>query len=312
MAACKSDRLFIQGTCATIAWILAVFTALTPLHITAFELKVMPSSNEVALGNFLLLTLDVKTTNPVEINAQWQRGLTEQVDIDAVSPKDSTTHQQFTWRLWPKKAGNFTVPAIEVSDGNTSKKSDPIEVKVILPFEQGSPQLKDVKSAVVIKEPVPMWIWVALAIAGLLALLGLFYWRQRTTPIEVIPPRPAHEIAMERLKKLQSFIESHPGEAQQYYYELSEIFRSFLEQHFGFPASSMTTQELIPALKQRTSYNLEEQQRIQHLCQQSDVIKYAEGLPTRQSMDEDFRLVWHWIEKVVLSEQSEDSEDHAV
>jgi len=89
---------------------------------------------------------------------------------------------------------------------------------------------------------------------------------------------------------------NHPEQVHHYYYQLSEIFREYLERHFGFPGISMTSQEFLPLLENKTAYTVEERNKIVLLTQKSDLIKYAEALPTKTELESSYNEVVSLIE----------------
>lgn len=135
--------------------------------------------------------------------------------------------------------------------------------------------------------------YIAAGLALVIALFGAwFWWRKRqqqpTTQVQnVAPPRPAHEIALERLQKLEKAGYWQKGQTKQYYSELSEITRWYLEERFQFSALELTTDEIIYLLEHGVSdlpdghlwkqNSAELRKTLQHLLHTADMVKFAKA-----------------------------------
>ena len=65
------------------------------------------------------------------------------------------------------------------------------------------------------------------------------------------PPRPAHQIALDKLDHLARTGFGPEADMQVLYFQLSEVIREYLGARFAFPALEMTTEELIDHLPKR-------------------------------------------------------------
>lgn len=87
--------------------------------------------------------------------------------------------------------------------------------------------------------------------SGLVALVlglvgGLLFarWRRRPRPVVLPPPVPAHITAMHALEELEKADLINKNQFQDYYLELTEIAKAYIEGRFGVPALDRTTDEL--------------------------------------------------------------------
>ncbi len=231
------------------------------------------------------------------------------------TPSQQTT--RWSWRLWPSQEGEWRVPEIQIQSAQTAKEgTEPLYQGTTKAVTFTVHSLLDQQQKPVLKinnelpdAPVSLhWVWWVVG-GGLVILLGiayLFYKRKRALVPNLTEEFP-HERALRRLRELEQFLLSNPQDVHQYYYLLSEIFREYLENQFSFSATRMTTQEFLPRLESATSYTAEERNQIVLLTQKSDLIKYAEALPTQTEMEGASREVVELVEKVAdtLEETSE-------
>lgn len=154
--------------------------------------------------------------------------------------------------------------------------------------------------------PLPLvetnWVLIwALAIIGLIlvtmvATLLLVRWRRsRIKPLPP-PPRPAHEVAFERLSRLsaQDFLEK--GELALYYTALSEALREYLGGRWRFDSMDLTTTELISRIKRLHMQGvvLEE---VVTMLQDFDLVKFAKVEPAGEDAKAALRQVWSFVER---------------
>jgi hypothetical protein len=88
----------------------------------------------------------------------------------------------------------------------------------------------------------------AALLLGLVGGLLWARWRRRPRPVVLPPPVPAHVVALEALDQLQKADLVARGQFQDYYLELTEIAKAYLEGRFGIDALDRTTDELRRAL----------------------------------------------------------------
>ena len=166
------------------------------------------------------------------------------------------------------------------------------------------------------------WKLIALLAGGvalllLLAGLGYYFWRKRQgktlLPVKAEPVRPAHEIALEALRRLRESDLLATGKIKAYYVELSEIIRRYIENRYFVPALEQTTGELMDNLKTVT---LEASLRatLQDLLERSDLVKFAKYEPTPNDHDYAWQLAASFVEttKLVMLAPVESSNGQAV
>ena len=203
---------------------------------------------------------------------------------------DGRLRREFILKVAAYEPGPQTVPAIEVTylgqgGGVHQTHTQPLEVKIAsLIANEPKPALKeDAPPVGVLKRDLRL-VYVA---GGLLAaaLGALVTWlvvrrlRQRVVVRPGPPPRPAHEIALERLDRLGSYGFLENADNRPFYFAVSEIIRDFLGARFGFDSLELTTDELMDELRQRAGQQLvlNEIQRWLAAC---DLVKFAKISPT--------------------------------
>lgn len=159
------------------------------------------------------------------------------------------------------------------------------------PIDTTSFEIKDIKANVkepfTIKEIMPIIIWVLIAI-GLIILsyFSIKLWKKyRKTNLKEIfikpkPILPAHEIALNALEQLRLKRLIENNRIKEYYSEISEILRIYLDDRFSIIAIEMTTQEILSQIRDCEFINKESFSLLKEVLEYSDLVKFAKYTPS--------------------------------
>ncbi len=150
-----------------------------------------------------------------------------------------------------------------------------------------------------------IWSLVVLGVVGLTVLVTLLV-RKRFAKVlakPAPPPRPAHEVAFQRLEQLDKEALPLKGEFMAFYVGLSEILREYLGSRWRFDSLDRTTTELMQLMrgKELKNYDFE---RLQYMLDDFDLVKFAKVVPTLESTDGDVGRVRKFVETTMVVESS--------
>lgn len=160
--------------------------------------------------------------------------------------------------------------------------------------------LKDIKPPVFF--PPNFWPWIILGILLLIGLVVLFIKflinrlkKEKEFPLE--PPKPPHQLALEALEALKS--KNYPllGRIKEYYSELSDIVRHYIEARFNIRAPEMTTEEFFYSLRNSADLSGTQKNLLKEFLSQCDMVKFAKYGPTEKEIDNSFNSARHFIEE---------------
>jgi len=134
---------------------------------------------------------------------------------------------------------------------------------------------------------------VGVAAIAALAVLGLliFRWYRKRQKAAGLPQyqEPPHVMARKAIMKLESEKYFENGLVKTYYFIFSEILRRYLGAIRHFPAAEYTTEEIVRTIK------TEQDRRLIPLLQRSDLVKFADSLPTPARKEEDIKAALDYI-----------------
>jgi len=222
----------------------------------------------------------------------------------------NTLKWNFTLVGW--KTGEFEIPPVEIvyqdSAGKPQKiSSDPIAIKLesVLAGAGGSTEIKGLKSQLELGSS--LWKYLAPALLFLLALAATVFWFRRkkqsaTLPVVVVPP---WEKALQDLKQLQQLFGTGKIEARMYYFQLSEIIRTYLEKRFNIPLLESTTQEIQTSLPEECLNGTPKNKFLEFL-NRSDLIKFAKLAPEKNNIDADWQMALDIVQNTIPRPEPQD------
>lgn len=287
--------------------------ALPPEHQPTLSLTLAPQSGSVALGDAVQATLIavVPPGDDVSVPEQAFPGFellerSHQVEVDA------DEHQRFTFSIQllaltsgPQRVGPIQVRVV-TEDGEVGRAQSPsasVEVASRLANEP-HPELKAPTPPVVVFEDDYTLAWVlgtvvgALVIAGLGFLVAVAWMRRPKRAAPPRPPRPAHEVAEERLAALLAERRRglSPEQAASFVDRLSDVLREYLGRRFGFQGLESTTDELMIHLGQVELPGVLHAE-VERFLRECDLVKFAEVVPSDSECDQLYAVAERVVER---------------
>ena len=157
------------------------------------------------------------------------------------------------------------------------------------------------------------WTWIAISLVALAIItfiaLKLSKQKPKEAPEIVIPERPAHEIAFERLEKLKEEKLWQAGKIKEYYSELSDILREYIEFRLMLPAMEQTTDEIISGLRHNPDLSAASVSKVKKLLFLSDLVKFAKENPVGNENELNFSIVEDFIKETIPASKQENKEE---
>lgn len=210
--------------------------------------------------------------------------------VDGGLTRDTYTLDVVSFRTGRQKIAAIEVPYIDNGTAKTLKVAGTrVSVKSRLANET-APELRPPTEPTAITEknwPL-IWTLAGLGIALFTALVTLLVARvvakRLRARLFAPPPRPAHEIAYDRLSALLEKRYPDSGDWKQFHLELSEIVREYFGNRYRIAALGETTTELIQHLRKIRPAGIEILE-VENFMWESDLVKFAKVVPTVQDAD---------------------------
>jgi hypothetical protein len=205
---------------------------------------------------------------------------------------DGRVRHDFALTLAAYEPGEKEIPALEVtylgSGGDVrTVRTAPLPLKITsLIANEPEPAIKDAAAPVTVMQENLLIVYVgagllAAALGALVTFLIVRRLRARAAARPGPPPRPAHEIALEKLDRLGQYGFLEDADNRPFYFAVSEIIREYLGGRFGFDSLELTTDELVAELKRGAAKDLGIfQGEVTGWLSACDLVKFAKISPS--------------------------------
>ena len=204
-------------------------------------------------------------------------------------------------------SGKYVIPRLKVLINNKAFLTDSILVEVAdVKVDTLKQKLFDIKPIAESEFQLSNFWRYFLIILLILGLVALLYWlikkykKKKVEEIEEL--KSPIERATILLKKLEKKELWQKGAVKEYYSELTDIARNYIEEAIEIPAMESTTSELIVALraasiKKKMTVSAETLENLERVLKQADLVKFAKSRPIDFEIAEDKNK----IEKAILT-----------
>ncbi len=198
-------------------------------------------------------------------------------------------------------SGKYTIPSLKVFINGKPILSDSIKVEVsAVVVDTLKQKMYDIKDIAQVDSPLGSW-WIYLLLLLAIAIIGFFVYRfikkrQNRVKVEEVVYKSPIEKATSLLQQLETKELWQKGEVKNYYSELTEIARNYIEEEINIPAMESTTSELIDGLRNAAKHKKlklsnETVSNLEKVLMQADLVKFAKIKPLDFEMEEDKKRI---------------------
>ncbi len=212
-------------------------------------------------------------------------------------------------------SGRFVIPKMTILINKKPFLTDSIsvDVKDIL-VDTLKQKMYDIKPISQVENAGSNWWKYVLGLIFFIGIGFLIYYllkKYQKKKIEEVVYKTPIEKAIGMLKILETKQLWQKGEIKNYYSELTDIARDYIEEVIEIPAKESTTSELIAGLRKASTdkklkFTKQSLSNLENVLRQADLVKFAKVEPNQTAIEEDFKR----IEKSIISlHQSIPTED---
>ncbi len=152
------------------------------------------------------------------------------------------------------------------------------------------------------------WLWLLIIILAALTLYGWQVYKKRGSILPKKPEPTPYEAAMKALNDLKARQLWEKGMEREYFTQLTDILRVYLEKRFGINAMEMTTHQIIstladnPEVKEKRGY-------MRDILDIADFVKFARVRPMPADNISSFENAVRFVEETRPVEPVEDGKE---
>ncbi len=302
--------------------------AVDPIESLRLEVTVEPK--EVLLGDRLEVVVTATHPQSIRLFFPAAPSLAPFRLIGAPKPPQSVVQNGRvveTWRVTvaAMRLGHRKIPPISIDFESADGQTGVVQTPAATTFVAGRIQANESDIAIQSNDP-PMavldtnwWLILGLIALGIVAITALLTWLavryvaglpKRGPPPPL--PRPAHEVAQEKLELLTQEGLLQIGRFKEVAIRLSEILREYLGLRYHKDTLELTSSELLGEMNTLSPQGLSSY-RLEQFLQDTDIVKFARHTPTHDQMASDWSACTEIIgttqqskEQVVLDRRAEE------
>ena len=300
--------------------------------LTAFaqqpQVKTSIDSTKIKIGSQanLIIKANVKVKDKVNFPQGKNFGQLEVLEsypVDTV--KDGARIQLIKkYGLTQFDSGRYVIPRLPVVINNKTIQTDSLYLEVAnIKVDTLKQKLYDIKPVATGEGEGfnPMWLLVGFLIycAVGIGVWWLFFRKKGAAKEKAAPAIQVTPIekATAQLKNLEKKDLLQRGEVKEYYSEMSNIARTYIEEAIHIPAMESTTGELIEAMRnavqrRRMSLKPDTFAQLEQILRNADLVKFAKSRPLDFEIAEDRTRIEKTIVVIDRSipEEKEEDEEH--
>ena len=255
-------------------------------------------TTSIRIGEQFQLKISVAETQNVIIPKIQLKGL-EIIDSTRIDTIKNSLIRRYI--LTGFDSGAFYIPQQQIFVKNQAFLTDSLLVNVAT-IAIDTTKVKKFPIKSIKKEPYTfddfkIYIYLILAI---LAIIGFWiYWfvvrkRKETEDAPTYRTLPPYEEAILRLTELDEKLLWQNNKVKEYYSELTEIVRGYIERELKVPALEKTTDEVLEMIKDfKSADSIETSKetidRLKDLLREADLVKFAKSKPLAIEIEDDRR-----------------------
>ena len=288
----KSFRLWLRGIsrslAMTILFIALIYSCASAADRDAISVRADVDKKTIYIGDRIRFA--VEAVSGKEYSAEFPQVTDNKIGEMEIKDSGKQEKQSFfgkkvydSWySLTSYAVGKHTIPEVVIKfrpkcgKDLVEKKTKPIEISVvsILPDDKIPSDIKDIKGPLVFKEI--NWLVMAIILAVLSAWPAFVLIKKR---MRTLPPKLPHETALEELEAIKAGY-AKGGGIKEYYVDVSDCIRRYIERAFRLKAPEMTTEEFLNSLKESSALNSEQKDLLKNFLNACDLVKFAKYAPT--------------------------------
>ncbi|WP_199509068.1 BatD family protein [Flavobacterium sp. AG291] len=281
-------------------------------------------STKIKIGSQFNLTLKTKVDTASRVSFPEGRSfgqleVLESYPVDTI--KDGAMYELVKkYGLTQFDSGRYIIPSLPVVINNKMIKTDSLRIEVNnIKVDTLKQKMYDIKPVLKGQSNTSFWLWILFAVVATgVAAYGLWHYLKNRKPAE--PKAKKEELispierASRELKELEKRELLEKGAVKDYYSQLTDIARTYIEEAIHVPAMESTTSELIDAMrdavrKKKMNLSQETFEELEKILRTADMVKFAKSRPLDFEIAEDRKRVEKTIVVIDRSIPEEKEED---
>lgn len=238
--------------------------------------------------------------------------IVEPLQVDTAEVADGLIRVTHSYVVTAFEDSLLYIPPFAFAEDGDTLWSRSLSLKVVQPFEldMEANSITDIKP---VYRPRFNWLGlfkivllvlaVAAVGAGVYVLVRKYVQKKPVfEPAAAEPERPAHEVALEALNRLKEEKPWQQGRLKEYYTQLTDTVRLYIDRTFGVNACEMTSNEILDGLRQMKKDSKELYGKLADMLRTADLAKFAKWQPSPSECEQSLKDAFTFVEQTMPHE----------
>ena len=158
--------------------------------------------------------------------------------------------------------------------------------------------------------------WTGMGLAGVLVIVIIALLLMRfvfNKKVKILPTEPeiilpAHVVALQKLEQIKTEKIWQQGQIKQFYTDITDVIREYLENGYEINAMEMTTDEIVALVKKNKELD-EIRNVLKEMLELSDLVKFAKFVPLENENEAVVLNAFMIVEKTTKEETAPDTQE---
>lgn len=305
---------------APLALLFFISTLWTTAQMVETRATMGISKDTMLIGDTVTLYIDIEKdmVQNIAIPDFTDGMLTDKIEIiegptiDTISEDNRAVHLRLSYVITAFDAGGYIMDSFPLMIGN-AEPFDTLYARGSGLLAVGTFEIDTTKDAIADIKPIIAtpysWDefvedlkanWLLFSIIAILVaaiVIGvLWYLKRKRARLEALKALPPHVRALSSLENIRNQRLWQDGKVKEYYSEITDVLRTYMEERFGVYAMEMTSSEILAALKaMHTEAKL--MSAMSSLFEISDLVKFAKVTPEGDECETAYFDAYYYIEQ---------------
>lgn len=221
--------------------------------------------------------------------------------------------------LQPFDSGVYTIPPFLLVNGPDTVKSNALTIKVLPVDVSGMEDINPLAPAQEFESKwydfLPDWLtdywgWYLLALLVIAGGICAYLILTKKVSVNILPQKkqlPPDVVALDKLNALKEAQLWEKGQEKEYYTQLIDILRDYLQGRFGINAMEMTSSQILRALRSNEETRLP-QKYMEKVVEIADYVKFAKVRPMPDDNVRSWQNALQFVEETKPAPEPENEE----
>ena len=283
-------------------------------------------TNYIMIGDQIHFRMKVKAEPGVKVAfPQLKDTIAQGIEIisgpvrDSIMEKDGRVLVQESYVITSFDSGVFVIPPmpieIQQESYNNTLRTDPLHLIVntfVVDQQKGNYDIvMPLAAPWTFAEILPYLLWTLLGIVVILLVVWIIKVRKSRKSLfhHEKPAIPPYVLAMKALEEIKKEKLWQSGKTKEYYTQLTDTIRNYLDGELGISAMEQTSFETLKALEKCEQVNAKQRDKLADMFETADFVKFAKAEPLQDENVRNLDIAYDFVQETNDSIRAEQEKE---